>query len=140
MRKPRSKLTIARYAERFAAEVERLQRRYCDAFKQWRDCGHKPCHRARACRGDPRACLARAIETVPRDTQRRVRADMVNAIPANIGGPERAARLSTPDDFYDGAADRYAAQEIKRLRKSGKIADGGENAHTLRLRLADAGR
>lgn len=140
MRKPRPKLTTAHYAERFAAEVQRLQRRYCDAFKQWRECAHKPCRRARACRGDARGCLARAIETVPRDVQRRVRAEIVSAIPVNIGGPERAARLSTPDDFYDGAADRYAAQEIKRLRKTGKIVQGGENAHTLRLRLVDAGR
>ena len=140
MRKPKPKLTTARYAERFAAAVERLQRRYCDAFKQWRDCAQKPCRRARACRGDPRACLARAIESVPPDAQRRVRAEIVNAIPANSGAPERTARLCAPPDFYDGAADRYAAQEIKRLRKAGKIVQGGENAHTLRLRLVDAAR
>jgi hypothetical protein len=138
MRKPRPKLTKARYAERFAAEAERLQRRYCDAFKQWRDCEHKPCRRARACRGDPRACLARAIESVPPGVQRRARTDIINAMPANIGRPERAARLCAPGDFYDGAADRYAAQEIKPLRKTGNIVEGGENAHTLRLRLVDA--
>jgi hypothetical protein len=137
-RKPQ--LTIARYADRFEAEKARQQQRYCDAFGLWRHCARKPCLRNRACRGDRQACLARALDTVPRQLQGRARGDILAATPANIGGPERAARLCMPRDFYDGTADRDVTQELKRLRSTGKIVQGGENAHTLRLRLVDAGR
>ncbi len=137
---PKPKLTTARYAERFAAETIAQQRRYCDAFGQWRHCDDKRCRRHRACRGDAGACLKRAVEAVPREVQSQVRTAIVAATPANLGGPERTARGCTPLDFYDGAADRYAAQEIERLRKIGKIVQRGHNAHSLRLRFIDARR
>jgi hypothetical protein len=137
---PKPKLTTARYAERFAAAKIAQQRRYCDAFGQWRRCDEKRCRRDRACRGDAGACLKRAVESVPREVQSRVRTAIVDGTPANLGGPERTARGCTPLDFYDGAADRYAAQEIERLRRTGKIVRRGDNAHSLRLRLVDARR
>ena len=137
-RKP--KLTTARYAERFEAEKMAQQRRYSNAFGQWRRCDLKRCRRDRACRGDAGACLKRAVETVPREVQARRRSAIVDATPANIGGPERAARGCMPRDFYDGSADRYAAQEIERLRKTGKIVRRGDNAYLLRLRFVGAER
>jgi hypothetical protein len=140
VRKARPKLTAALYAERFEAEAVLQQRRYCDAFALWQSCGQKPCRRDRACRGDQADCLRSAIDTVPRDLQRHAREDILAATPANIGGPERRARLCLPHDFYDGGADRDAIAEMKRLRKTGTIIQGGDNAHTLRLRLVDAGR
>lgn len=140
MRKARLKLTAARYAERFEAEKVRQQRRYCDAFALWRSCGQKACRRDRACRGDQSACLASAVDAVPRDLQRRAQQDILAVTPANIGGPERAMRLCMPRDFYDGSADRDVIAEMKRLRKTGTMIQGGDNAHTLRLRLVDAGR
>ncbi len=140
MRKTRPSLTIADYADRFEAETVRQQRRYCDAFETWRGCKDKACRRERACRGDQRACLRRALETVPREVQWRLREDILAATPRTIGGPERQARLCMPRDFYDGTADRYVIGELKRLRKCGKIVQGGDNVHTLRLRLVDAGR
>jgi len=140
VRNARSKLTAARYAERFEAEKVRQQRRYCDAFELWRGCGQKACRRDRACRGNQSACLRRAVDAVPRELQRRAQQDILAAMPANIGGPERTVRLCLPRDFYDGSADRDAISEMKRLRKTGTIMQGGDNAHTLRLRLVDAGR
>ena len=137
-RKP--KLTAARYAEWFEAEMVAQQRRYCDAFKTWRDCKDKACRRDRACRGGVRACLKRALDAVPREVQRRVREDILAATPKNFGGPERQARLLMPRDFYDGTADRVVIGEMKRLRKYGKIVQGGDNVHTIRLRHVDAGR
>ena len=140
MRQTKPKLTAARYAERFEAEVAVQQRRFCDAFDLWRTCAGKACRRDRACRGEVGPCLKRALDTVPREVQRRVREDILNATPKNIGGPERAVRLLVPRDFYDGSADRYVIGELKRLHKTGKVIQGGDNAHSLRLRLVDAGR
>jgi hypothetical protein len=134
------KLTTVGYAERFEAETVRQQRRFCDAFEAWRRCKDKACRRDGTCRGEARACLRRALDTVPREVQRRVREDILAATPKNLGGPERAVRLCMPLDFYDGGADRYVIQELKRLGKSGKLIQGGDNVHTLRLRLVDAGR
>ena len=140
MRKSRPELTAARYAERFEAEKVLQQRRYCDAFALWRSCGEKACLRDRSCRGDHAGCLRSALEAVPGDLQRRARQDILVATPANIGGPERRARLCMPRDFYDGSADRDVISEMKRLRETGTIIRGGDNAHTLRLRLVDARR
>jgi hypothetical protein len=135
---PKPKLTTARYADRFFAEAERQQRRYCDAFAQWRSCAKAQCRRERACRGDARSCLRRALDSVPRDVQHRAREDILKAIPATLGGPERAARLCTARDFLDGGDDACVIGEMKRLRKVGKLIAGGDNAHTLRLRVGDA--
>ena len=52
----------------------------------------------------------------------------------------RQARLCLPRDFFDGTADRYVIGELKRLRKAGKLVQDGDNVHTLRLRLVEAGR
>jgi hypothetical protein len=140
MRKPRPKLTAARYAERFAAEKVLQQRRYCDAFECWRSCGHKACRRERGCRGDANACLRAALATAPRALQWQTREAIMAATPATLGGPERRARQSMPVEFYDGSADRDVVAELKRLRNSRKLTRGGDNAHTLRLRLVDARR
>jgi len=140
VRNTKPKLTAARYAERFEAEKVLQQRRYCDAFKLWQSCGRKPCWRDHACRGDQSACLASALHAVPRELQLRARQDILAATPADIGGPERQVRLCMPRDFYDASADRCVISEMKRLRKAGTIVQGGDNAHTLRLRLVDAGR
>ena len=140
MRQTKPKLTTVAYANRFEAEMAAQQRRFCDAFKTWRACADKACRRDRACRGKVGACLKRALDTVPREVQRRVREDILNATPKNIGGPERAVRLLVPRDFYDGSADRTVIAEMKRLRQYGKIVQDGDNVHTLRLRLVAAGR
>ena len=137
--KPR--MTTAAYAERYDAEIDRQQRRYCDAFARWRACTVKACRRERACRGDkPSRCLHRALETTPRDEQRRAQLEILAGTPRTIGGPERIVRQCVPLDFYDGGADRYAIQEIKRLREAGKLVHRGENLASLRLRLVEAGR
>ena len=140
MRQTKPKLTTADYAERFEAEAVAQQRRYCDAFKTWRGCEGKACRRDHACRGEVRACLKRALATVPREVQWRAREEIVAATPRNFGGPERQARLCMPRDFFDGTADRSVIGELKRLRKAGKLVQDGDNVHTLRLRLVEAGR
>jgi len=140
MRKARPKLTAARYAERFAAEKDLQLRRYCDAFERWRGCGHKACRRDRACRGDANACLRGALATAPRVLQWQTREAIMAATPDTLGGPERRARQCMPVEFYDGSAERDVVAELKRLRDNRKLIRGGDNAHTLRLRLVDAGR
>jgi hypothetical protein len=98
LRKP--KLAPAQYAARFAAEKLLQQRRYCDAFRVWRTCRLKSCRRNAACRGDANACLKRAIARVPRIVQWQTRQTILEATPANLGAPERAARQCMPLDFY----------------------------------------
>ena len=97
-RKP--KLAPEQYAERFAAEKALQQRRYCDAFKLWRTCALKACRRNGACRGDANFCLKRALARVPHAMQWQARQTILEATPANLGGPERAARQCMPFDFY----------------------------------------
>jgi hypothetical protein len=97
----RAKLTPAQYTKRFAAEKVLQQRRYCDAFKLWRQCRLKACRRHGVCRGNANACLERALKVVPRTVQWQVRQDILAAMPANLGAPERAARQFMPCDFYD---------------------------------------
>jgi hypothetical protein len=99
--KPKPKLPPAEYAARFKAEKALQQRRYCDAFALWRDCRRKSCRRNQSCDGDPKACLKQALDRVPRQTQWRTRQDILEATPANLGAPERAARQCMPRDFYE---------------------------------------
>ncbi len=85
---------------RFKAEAALQQRRYCCAFKLWRDCPLKRCRKLRMCGGDAKACLKRAIVGVPREVQWQARQDILRGTPRNIGAPERAARQCMPYDFY----------------------------------------
>ncbi len=98
-RKRKARLDPIEFAARFAVEKALQQRRYCNAFALWRTCANKSCRRKGACQGDPQVCLQRGIATVPRDVQVRVRKDILEATPPNIGGPERAARQCMPLDI-----------------------------------------
>ena len=97
----KAKLGPAEYARRLAVEKLELQRRYCEVFALWRDCGRPRCRRAQSCRGDASACLKRGLDFVPGDTQHRARQHILAATPNNIGAPERAARQCMPLDFYE---------------------------------------
>jgi hypothetical protein len=88
-------------ARRFAIERLTVQRRYCDAFALWQTCKRSACRRYLRCRGDANACLQGALDRVPRDVQRQARHAIIAAMPPNLGAPEREARLSMPQDFYD---------------------------------------
>jgi hypothetical protein len=98
-KKPKPRLSAVEFAARYAVEKALQQRRYCNAFALWRTCRHKKCRRKEACQGDPNACLQRGVVTVPRHVQARVRGDILEATPANIGAPERLARQSMPFDL-----------------------------------------
>ena len=104
-KKPKPRLSPVEFAARFAIEKALQQRRYCNAFALWRTCRDKNCRRKGACRGDPNACLQRGVTSVPRDVQLRVRRDILEATPSNIGAPERRARQSMPFDLCKGGAD-----------------------------------
>jgi hypothetical protein len=99
--KRRPKLSPLQHARRLAAETERQQRRYCDAFALWRTCWHKACRRMRACGGDSHVCLKRALDSVSQAQQSQVRADILKATPHNIGAPEREARQRLPRDCFE---------------------------------------
>jgi|ERR1700677_616883 hypothetical protein len=99
--KRRPKETPVEYARRVAVERLSLQRRYCDAFEEWKNCKRPECRRQQSCRGDAAACLKRALARVPHDIQRRARERIVAVMPRNIGAPEREARLSMPRDLYE---------------------------------------
>ena len=99
--KRKLKADPVQHARRCAIEKISVQRRYCDAFALWRDCGRPDCRRQRSCRGDANACLQRALDRLPREEQIRARDAMLAATPRNIGAPEREARQSMPYDFYD---------------------------------------
>ena len=98
-RKP--KLSAMEYARRYAIEKAMQQRRYCDAFAVWQNCARKACQRQRCCGGDAGDCLRRTLERVPQSRQWRARQDILDATPANIGAPERAARQCMPRDLYE---------------------------------------
>jgi hypothetical protein len=72
--KRKLKADPVQHARRCAIEKISVQRRYCDAFALWRDCGRPDCRRQRSCRGDA----------------------MLAATPRNIGAPEREARQCMP--------------------------------------------
>jgi hypothetical protein len=101
LKKPKPKLTPARYAARFKAEQALQQRRYCDAFGLWKTCRRNSCRRLERCGGDQHACLQRTFASAPHDVQWRVRQHILAATPRNIGKPERAARQCMPGDFYE---------------------------------------
>ena len=86
-------LTREEFRARFEAEKLRVQRHYCTLFKFWRTCWSKPCRRARACAGDPGACLARCVGELPRRTLFEARQALIAAMPSNCPAPEREARL-----------------------------------------------
>ena len=98
-KRPKSRLSPVEFAARFTVEKALQQRRYCNAFALWRTCRQKICVRKSACQGDPNACLQRGVATVPRHVQVRVLRDILEATPANIGAPERAARQLMPFDL-----------------------------------------
>jgi hypothetical protein len=89
------------HARRRAAETERQQRRYCQAFALWLTCARKACRRHRRCAGDAHACLQRALDRVPREAQAQARAAILKATPENIGAPEREARQRLPRECYE---------------------------------------
>ncbi len=99
--KRRPKLKPVAYAKRLATELAAQQRRYCDAFNLWRSCRRKSCRRLRACGGDPAVCLARGIDSIPREQQMQARAAILAATPDNVSAPEREARQRTPRDCYE---------------------------------------
>ena len=105
MRKtPKKKLTPDEWLRRFNAAKAEVQREYCDLFKFWRDCKFKRCRRVRLCRGDADACLKRREREVPHDAQWQARQRILDATPANAGGPERTARQILPHGFYEQPA------------------------------------
>lgn len=106
------KHTAAQFATRFEAEKARQQRRYCEAFRLWLTCRNRSCRRHRACKGDSGACLKRAVDMIPRETQRRVRQAVLEASPASLGAPERAARQCMPRDFYEESTAAAVAQYL----------------------------
>jgi hypothetical protein len=91
-----------RYAARFDAEKAALRRVYCGLFKFWRGCAHKPCRKARDCRGDAKACLKRRIEDVAYQDQWDARQKILEATPKDFGPAERTAREFLPGSFCGG--------------------------------------
>jgi hypothetical protein len=121
-RKPR--LTRDEFAARFKAERVRQQQRFCDAFELWRQCTNRRCRRECGCRGDAHECLKRALAVVPHHTQWQTRQGMIDAMPQNIGAPERAARQCMPLDFYretpaQAVAEYFSRFEPKRPTRAG---------------------
>jgi hypothetical protein len=104
-------LTREEYRARFDAEKLAVQRHYCTLFRFWRSCRHKPCRRARACAGDPHACLQSRIGAVLRDRQFAARQSLLHSTPRNLPAPERAARAIFPNTFADASA-AFRAQDI----------------------------
>jgi hypothetical protein len=88
------------FLNRLYAETERVQRHYCTLFGFWRFCRVKQCHRARACRGDPDACLKRLVDKVPRQEQWQARQKLLEATPRQLGAVELKVRQRMPDDFW----------------------------------------
>jgi hypothetical protein len=89
-------LTAAQFVKRFKAEMDLQQRRYCQALALWRQCPVKRCRRDRTCRSDQPFCMVTAHFRWSAGAQQAVRQHILDATPANIGAPERAARELMP--------------------------------------------
>jgi hypothetical protein len=114
MHKPLRKrmLTRAQFVKRCKAERTLQRLRYCKRFALWRKCPIKRCRRDQTCRSDEPFCMVVAHLRVPRQLQIQARQDILNAMPANLGAPERAARGCMPYDLFimdtsHAAATRY---------------------------------
>ena|ERR1700683_2977745 len=123
MHKPLRKriLTRAQFVARFKAEKALQQRRYCKGFALWRKCPIKRCRRDRTCRSDQPFCMVLAHLRVPRHVQIQARQDILDAMPANLGAPERAACECLPYDLFmvdtsDAAATKYLSR-FRRYKK-----------------------
>jgi hypothetical protein len=92
-KKSEAKLTGEEYQARRNAAAEVARRQYCDIFKFWRGCRHKPCRRAKTCRGDPSHCLQRGRWSLPPDVLYQAELQVRAAVPAHLTGPERAGRM-----------------------------------------------
>jgi len=99
--KRKATMSPVEFARRRALEAIAQQRRYCDGLALWRNCRRDDCRRHGRCGGDAHICLKRALGRVPQDVQRRIRQDILDSAPVNIGAPERAARQMMPRDFYE---------------------------------------
>jgi hypothetical protein len=82
-------------------EITRLLLVFRLSHESGNGCGRKTCRRARAFRGDAKACLKAALARVPHNVQWRARQDVLDATPRNIGAPERAARQCMPADLCE---------------------------------------
>lgn len=134
-RRPLRKRTLepAQFTRRFEAEKALLLQRYCAAFASWRSCALKGCRREQTCRGEAARCLLRATGEVPHTAQWQARQDILNATPANIGAPERAARTLMPRDLLGEAGATAAA----RLRADTRPRDKSSPARANRFECRD---
>jgi hypothetical protein len=114
--KKKPKLSAADFARRYGREAAAQQRRYCNAFALWRDCGEKRCRRARSCVGYVTDCLKRAFRLVPPRLRVQVRQKLLQGVPRNISAAERKARQNLPEDFY--AARKTDGRDAKPRRKA----------------------
>jgi hypothetical protein len=111
-------LTRALFVARFRAEKVLQQLRYCKVFALWRKCPIKHCRRDQTCRSDEPFCMVVAHLRVPRQAQIQACRDILDATPANLGAPERAARGSMPYDlFIMDSSHAAATQYLARFRR-----------------------
>jgi hypothetical protein len=92
-------LTAAQFVARFKAEKALQQWRYCKVFSLWRQCPVKRCRRDQICRSNKPMCMLLAYRQLPHRAQWQARQGILDATPANIGAPERAARQCMPYDL-----------------------------------------
>jgi hypothetical protein len=104
-------LTRAQFVARFKAEKFLQQLRYCKVFALSRKCPIKRCRRDQTCRSDEPFCMVLAHLMVPRQAQIQARQDILDAMPANLGAPERAARECMPFDLFMVDTSHAAATE-----------------------------
>ncbi len=95
VRLPRA-MTAREYEMRYRAEVKALRQHYCSVFTFWTWCGHKSCRKARACTGNALSCLQRHGVEWSNEAQFLARQKVLEAMPRNIGAPERMVRQTMP--------------------------------------------
>ena len=94
---------------RLEAEREARRRWQCELFQFWRVCARSQCHRARACSGDPAACVERGWPQLPEECRVWYRA----AITALAGG----ASPQAADAAGREAARVYCVQAAQAARR-----------------------
>jgi hypothetical protein len=142
MRQPLRKrmLTAAQFVARFKAEKVLQQLRFCELFAMWRKCPIKRCRRDQTCRSDQPFCMVLAHLRVPRRAQIQARQDILDAMPENLGAPERAARECMPFHLFMVDTSGAAATKYREQRQQARIFDHAKPYESSRSQIPSARR
>ena len=104
-------------------EKEWVQRYYCTQFRFWRFCALPSCRRARACKGDPDACLKRSVDQVPHQEIWQTRQKLLEATPRHFGDVEFEVRQTWPTEFWPRPVNPEVVEALAAARRRRELEE-----------------